>query len=64
MSGPGVHEQLAALGVATVYEAAGRQGLIDVELEQLLPGTSVAGPARIAACAWPRPAASTSSSRT
>ncbi|MBT0768278.1 4-carboxy-4-hydroxy-2-oxoadipate aldolase/oxaloacetate decarboxylase [Kineosporia sp. J2-2] len=51
MSGPGVYEQLAALGVATVYEAAGRRGLIDVDLEQLLPGTSVAGPARIAACA-------------
>jgi 4-hydroxy-4-methyl-2-oxoglutarate aldolase len=43
--------ELAALGVATVYEAAGRSGLIDVDLEQLLPGTSVAGPARIAACA-------------
>ncbi|GAB6899336.1 RraA family protein [Kineosporia succinea] len=47
----GVYEELAALGVATVYEAAGRQGLVDVELEQLLAGTSVAGPARIAACA-------------
>lgn len=43
--------EFAELGSATVYEAAGRHGLIDVALEQLIPGTSVAGPARIAACA-------------
>ncbi|MGN9841105.1 RraA family protein [Nonomuraea sp. H19] len=33
-----------------MYEAAGRSGLIDVDLEPLLPGTAVAGPARIALC--------------
>jgi len=44
------NEELARLGVATVYEAAGRQGLIDVEWLQLLPGSRVAGPARNALC--------------
>lgn len=38
-------EQFAAYGVATVYEAAGRQGLIDIPLIPLIPGTAVAGPA-------------------
>ena len=38
------------LGVATVYEASGRQGLIDVPLIQLLPGSRVAGPARTVLC--------------
>jgi 4-hydroxy-4-methyl-2-oxoglutarate aldolase len=42
--------ELAQAGVATVYEAAGRTGLIDMDLESLLPGTRVAGPARIALC--------------
>lgn len=42
--------ELARLGVATVYEASGRHGLVDEELIQLLPGSRVAGPARIAAC--------------
>ena len=46
-----VAEQLAGYGVATVYEARGRKGLIDVELTQLLPGTAVAGPARTVLCA-------------
>lgn len=41
---------LAALGVATVYEASGRAGLIDVPLWQVVPGSRAAGPARIAAC--------------
>lgn len=43
-------KELAEAGVATVYEAAGRRGLIDLELEPLLPGTRVGGPARIALC--------------
>ncbi len=43
-------ERLAQLGVATVYEAAGRTGLIDTHLHQLLPGSKVAGPARTVAC--------------
>lgn len=42
---------LAALGVATVYEASGRAGLIDVDLRQLVPGSRVAGPARTVLCA-------------
>lgn len=43
-------EQFAAYGVATVYEAAGRQGLIDIPLIPLIPGTAVAGPALPAFC--------------
>lgn len=43
-------EELAAAGVATVYEAYGRRGLLDVEWTPLQPGRSVAGPARIARC--------------
>lgn len=42
--------RLAGLGVATVYEASGREGLIDVPLVQLLPGSRVAGPARTVLC--------------
>lgn len=42
--------ELARLGVATVYEAGGRTGLLDHEWKQLVPGTSVAGPARTALC--------------
>lgn len=50
---PDVADALAELrqhGVATVYEAAGRQGLIDAPLHQIVPGTRVAGPARTVAC--------------
>ncbi|MEU8182087.1 4-carboxy-4-hydroxy-2-oxoadipate aldolase/oxaloacetate decarboxylase [Micromonospora sp. NPDC049044] len=46
-------DALAALiagGVATAYEASGRRGLIDVELTQIVPGTTVAGPARTVQC--------------
>jgi 4-hydroxy-4-methyl-2-oxoglutarate aldolase len=42
--------ELAELGVATVYEASGREGLIDVELHQLIPGSRAAGPARTVRC--------------
>lgn len=42
--------ELARLGVATVYEASGRAGLIDAPLTQLIPGSRVAGPARTALC--------------
>jgi 4-hydroxy-4-methyl-2-oxoglutarate aldolase len=42
---------LAKLGVATLHEAAGRVGVIDLPLIQVLPGSRVAGPARIAVCA-------------
>ena len=41
----------ARLGVATVHEAAGRAGIIDLPLTQVVPGSRVAGPARIALCA-------------
>jgi 4-hydroxy-4-methyl-2-oxoglutarate aldolase len=41
----------AGLGVATVHEAAGQTGIVDVDLIQLLPGSRVAGPARTALCA-------------
>jgi len=42
---------LAQLGVATVHEAAGRVGVLDVPLTQVVPGSRVAGPARTALCA-------------
>ncbi len=42
---------LARLGVATVHEAAGRIGIVDLPLTQVVPGSRVAGPARIALCA-------------
>ena len=35
--------ELAELGSATVYEASGRDGLIDVDLHQLIPGSRAAG---------------------
>jgi 4-hydroxy-4-methyl-2-oxoglutarate aldolase len=41
----------ARLGVATVHEAAGRVGVVDVPLVQLVAGSRVAGPARTALCA-------------
>jgi 4-hydroxy-4-methyl-2-oxoglutarate aldolase len=41
---------LSELGVATIYEASGREGLIDLPLIQLLPGTRAAGPARTVLC--------------
>jgi 4-hydroxy-4-methyl-2-oxoglutarate aldolase len=42
--------ELARLGSATVYEASGREGLIDLDLVQLIPGSRVAGPARTVRC--------------
>jgi 4-hydroxy-4-methyl-2-oxoglutarate aldolase len=45
------HAALARLGVATVHEAAGRVGIVDVALTQVVPGSRVAGPARTALCA-------------
>jgi 4-hydroxy-4-methyl-2-oxoglutarate aldolase len=42
--------ELARLGSATVYEASGRRGLIDVELRQLVPGSRACGPARTVRC--------------
>lgn len=42
--------RLSELGVATIYEASGREGLIDAPLIQILPDSRVAGPARTARC--------------
>ncbi len=42
--------ELAALGSATVYEAGGRRGYVDLDLIQVLAGTRVAGPARTVMC--------------
>ncbi|MDO9085257.1 MAG: hypothetical protein Q7U53_03515 [Anaerolineaceae bacterium] len=44
-------KRLAELGVATVYEASGRIGLIDIPFIQLIPGSRIAGPARTVRCA-------------
>jgi 4-hydroxy-4-methyl-2-oxoglutarate aldolase len=41
---------LSELGVATVYEASGREGLVDIPLIQLIPNSRVTGPARTALC--------------
>jgi 4-hydroxy-4-methyl-2-oxoglutarate aldolase len=43
-------DRLRELGVATVYEASGREGVIGVPLIQVIPGTRVAGPARTVLC--------------
>jgi len=45
-----VYEELARLGSATVYEAAGRVGLVDVPLTRIVPGSRAAGPARTVLC--------------
>ena len=42
--------ELARHGVATAYEAAGRTGLIDIPLVQLIAGSKVAGRARTVRC--------------
>jgi 4-hydroxy-4-methyl-2-oxoglutarate aldolase len=44
------YDELARLGSATVYEASGREGLIDVPLVQAVPGSRAAGPARPVRC--------------
>ena len=42
--------ELARLGSATVYEASGREGLIDADLHRIVPGSRAAGPARPVLC--------------
>jgi 4-hydroxy-4-methyl-2-oxoglutarate aldolase len=42
--------ELAELGSATVYEAGGRRGYVDLDLIQILAGSRVAGPARTVQC--------------
>jgi 4-hydroxy-4-methyl-2-oxoglutarate aldolase len=46
-----IYEQLGRLGSATVLEGAGREGLLAVGLERVVPGARVAGPARTILCA-------------
>ena len=46
----GVYEGLRKLGSATVYEAAGREGMVDLDLTQVIPGSRAAGPARTVLC--------------
>ena len=41
---------MSELAVATVYEAAGRDGLVDVALHRIVPGSRAAGPARPVMC--------------
>ncbi len=43
-------QELADLGVATVYEAAGRTGLLEGPWVQVIPGSRAAGPARTVRC--------------
>lgn len=43
-------QDLARLGSATVYEAAGRRGLVDADLIQVVPGSRAAGPALTVRC--------------
>ncbi len=45
-----VHDELRRLGTATLYEASGREGMIDVTFEQVIPGSRAAGPARTVRC--------------
>jgi 4-hydroxy-4-methyl-2-oxoglutarate aldolase len=44
------YDELARLGSATVYEAAGREGLVDLDLHRIVPGSRAAGPARPVLC--------------
>jgi 4-hydroxy-4-methyl-2-oxoglutarate aldolase len=44
------YSELAELGSATVYEAAGRSGCLDADLIQIVPGSRAAGPARTVSC--------------
>jgi 4-hydroxy-4-methyl-2-oxoglutarate aldolase len=45
-----LHDELARLGSATVYEAGGRRGYVDADLVQIVPGSRAAGPARTVRC--------------
>jgi 4-hydroxy-4-methyl-2-oxoglutarate aldolase len=47
----GVYDELSELGSATVYEASAREGLVDADLVQVIPGSRAAGPARTVRCA-------------
>ena len=47
---PDTLAELARLGSATVYEACGRRGYVDLDLHMTIPGARVAGPARTVMC--------------
>jgi 4-hydroxy-4-methyl-2-oxoglutarate aldolase len=47
---PDTLAELARLGSATVYEAGGRRGYVDLDLHMTIPGSRVAGPARTVMC--------------
>jgi 4-hydroxy-4-methyl-2-oxoglutarate aldolase len=44
------YDELAELGSATVYEAGGRRGYVDADLDQVVPRSRAAGPARTVTC--------------
>jgi 4-hydroxy-4-methyl-2-oxoglutarate aldolase len=44
------YDELRELGPATVFEASGREGLVDLDLHQVIPGSRAAGPARTIRC--------------
>jgi 4-hydroxy-4-methyl-2-oxoglutarate aldolase len=48
--GESVSGEFARLGSATVYEAAGRRGIVDADFIRIVPGTRAAGPARPIRC--------------
>jgi 4-hydroxy-4-methyl-2-oxoglutarate aldolase len=50
MTSTDVLRQLESLGVATIYEASGRKGLVEADLIQVIPGSRAAGPARTVTC--------------
>lgn len=41
-----VYKRFANFGVASIYEASNKNGLIDLDLKQIIPNSRVAGPAR------------------
>ncbi len=45
------YDELGELGAATVFEASGRDGLVDLDLHQVIPSSRAAGPARTVRCA-------------
>lgn len=46
----GTFGELARLGSATVYEAAGRRGMVDGPFHRIVPGSRAGGPARTVRC--------------
>ena len=44
------YDELARLGTATVYEAAGRHGYVEGPFHRIVPGSRAAGPARTVFC--------------